>query len=124
MKALSRPLLGPELKKSNIVESDKNRIQCTDLLALSFTTSGVLPIIGADQSNHLLRSLACWLAVLHIAALRSIALAFSSVYFLLASSFVADLGVCIAIILSYGAWALIFSLSATTASALQSLLRA
>lgn len=124
MKALSRPLLGPELKKTGIVESDKKRIQYTELLALSFTTSGVLPILGADQSNHLLRSLACWLAVLHTAALRGIALAFSSVYFLLASSFAAEQGVRIVIILSYGAWALIFSLSATTASALQSLLRA
>lgn len=128
MKALSRPLLGPQLRLPHkrdlaVVESDqKKRLQCTDLLALLFTTTRG----AADQDNHhyLLRALACWLAVLHTAALPSIAaLAFSAVHVLLTSGFAAEAGVRVAIVLSYGAWALIFSLGATTASALQGLLR-
>lgn len=123
MKALSRPLLGPEIKKSDMAQSGAKGIQCTELLAFFPATSEVLPTQGTGHNYHQFRALACWLAVLRIAALRSIALAISSVY-LLVSSFAAETGVRIAIILSYGIWALILSLGATIASALQSLLHA
>lgn len=124
MKALSRPLLGPELRKSEMAEGGPQRIQCKNVLAFLFPTSEVLPMRGMDQNCYHLRALACWFAVLHMAALRSIAVAFSSVYFLLASSFAAQLGARIVIILFYGAWVLIFLLGVTTATLLQTLLPA
>lgn len=74
------------------------------------------------EDNYPLTVLACWLAVLHTAALRSIALVFCSEYFYLVSCLIAETGVRIFIILSYGAWVLIFSLGASTASGLQSLM--
>lgn len=105
-----------------MAEDGPKRVQCKDLLAFLFTTSDVLLMRGMGQNYYHLRALAYWLAVLHMAALRSIGTAFSSLYFLLVSSFAAELGIRIAIIISYGAWVLLFSLGATTTIMLQSLL--
>lgn len=122
MKALSRPLQGPQLK-SDLAEGCKRGIQGTELLAFLFTTSETHAKEGLGQNYYYFQALACWLAVLHMAALRSIASTFSLVYLLpLVSGFVAETGVRIAIILSYGAWAFILTLGVTTASALQGLL--